>query len=147
MRRAICSLNFMYSMERFATEIYRTQHSAFSETGIAEKMKHAAENEHQHAESLRNRIADLKGIPSRFSILFLIAGRLVGLITRCLGRSFILRAAILIEKRAIRDYGYFMRTMHFDEDTNLLIRSIVRDEEQHVKNWESSLSLLKGRAR
>jgi len=144
MRKAICSLNFMYSMERFATEIYHTQRSAFSETAIAEKMTHATENERQHAETLRNRIIDLKEIPSSLSILFRIVGKLMGHITRCLGKKFMLRADILIEKRAIKDYGYFLRTMHFGEDTNLLIRSIVSDEEKHVKNWENALSLLRG---
>jgi len=143
MRRAICSLNFMYSMERFATEIYRTQRSAFTETGIAEKMKHATENEQQHAESLRDRIVDLKETPSRFSILFRIAGKFMGRITRCLGKKFMLRAEILIEKGAIKDYSYLLRTMHFGEDTNLLIRNIVSDEEQHVQNWENTLSLLR----
>ena len=146
MRRAICSLNFMYSMERFATEIYRAQRSAFGETGIAEKLKHATENEQQHAESLRNGIVDLEGNPSRFSVLFLIAGRLLGHITRCFGKKLMLRADILIEKRAVKDYGYFLGTMHFGEDTNPLIRSIISDEEQHVQNWEKALSLLKGTA-
>jgi bacterioferritin (cytochrome b1) len=143
-RKTICSLNFMYSMERFATEIYLTQWRAFSEVGIAEKLKHATENERQHAESLRNHIVGLKGIPSRFSILFWIAGKLIGCITRCLGKKLMLRADILIEKRAIKDYGYFMRTMHFGEDTNLLIKGIIRDEEEHVRNWETCLGSLKG---
>ena len=146
MRKTICSLNFMYSMERFATEIYRTQCSAFSEVGIAEKLKHATENERQHAESLRNHIVGLKGIPSGFSILFWIAGQLLGRITRCFGKKLMLRADILIEKRAVKDYGYFLRTMHFNEDTSLLIRIIISDEEQHVQNWGKALSLLKGTA-
>jgi demethoxyubiquinone hydroxylase (CLK1/Coq7/Cat5 family) len=134
----------MYGMERFATEIYRTQRSAFSETRIAEKLKHATENERQHAENLRNRIVDLKGIPSRFSVLFMIAGKLLGNITRCFGKKLMLRADILIEKRAVKDYGYFLRTMRFGEDTKLQIRSIISDEEQHVQNWESALRMLQG---
>ncbi len=144
MRRAICALNFMYGMERFATEIYRAQRGAFSEIGITEKLKHAAGNERQHAQSLRNRIVGLSATPSWFAILFEIAGRLVGRITRCLGQKVILRTDILIEKRAIKDYSYFLGAMHFDEETRLLIRSIISDEEQHVDNWEDSLSCLKG---
>lgn len=147
MRKAICSLNFMYSMERFATEIYRTQRSAFSETGIAEKLKYAIENERQHAESLGNHIVCLKRIPTKLSILFRLAGKLMGLITRCFGKRCMLRADILIEKRAIKDYGYFIGTIHFGEDTNLLIKGIIRDEEEHVQNWEKALSLLKGTAK
>jgi rubrerythrin len=58
-----------------------------------------------------------------------------------------LRADILIEKRAVKDYGYFLRAMHFNEDTNLLIRNIISDEEQHVQNWVKALSLLKGTAK
>jgi demethoxyubiquinone hydroxylase (CLK1/Coq7/Cat5 family) len=142
MRKAICSLNFMYSMERFATEIYHTQSSAFTETDNAEKMRHATGNEQQHAQHLRNQIVDLKGIPTRFSVLFWIAGKLMGRVTRCFGKKIMLRADILIERRAVKDYGYFLRTMHFGEDTNLLIKAIISDEEQHVKNWENSLSLL-----
>jgi bacterioferritin (cytochrome b1) len=141
-RKAICSLNFMYSIERLAKEIYPTQFSAFSNTGIAEKLKHATVNEQQHAERLRNHIVGLEGIPSRFSILFWIAGKLIGRITRCLGKKLMLRADILIEKRAVSDYGYFLRAMRFGEETNLLIKSIISDEERHVQNGGKALGLL-----
>jgi len=132
-------------MERFATEIYRAQRSAFSQTDIADKLEHATENERQHAESLRKHIVALKGIPTRLSILFRIAGAFIAYVTRCFGKRFILGADILIEKRAIKDYGYFLRTMHFGEDTRLLIKTIISDEEQHVRNWENSLRSLKDR--
>jgi len=143
MRKAIWSLNFMYSMERFATEIYHSQRGAFGETGIAEKMKHAQENEQQHVEKLKKQIVDLKNTPTKLSILFRLAGKFAGYATRCLGKKFMLKTDILVEKRAVKDYGYFLRTMHFGEDTDLLIKGIISDEEEHVQNWETCLGSLK----
>jgi hypothetical protein len=44
MNKAICSLNFMYSMERFATAIYRVQKGGFKNKAIFEKLIYAVDN-------------------------------------------------------------------------------------------------------
>jgi len=145
MTRATNLLKFMYNMERFATEIYRTQRSAFSERETADKMRAAAENEQQHADDLRSRVMDLDGVPSRLGFLFQTVGRLVGLVTRSLGRFIILRADTWVERRAIRDYRSFLRSVEFDDKSVALIERIIGDEERHVDTWENLANALKDR--
>jgi rubrerythrin len=144
MAGVVNSLKWMYNMERFATQVYRTQVRAFSEEEIAERLKAAAINEQQHVDNLRNHIVELKGTPSRVGLLFQLVGVLFSLIARPLGRFFILRTDVLIEKRAIKDYGIFLKKVNFDEQSVSLIHRIIEDEKRHVENWEHSVKLLKG---
>jgi demethoxyubiquinone hydroxylase (CLK1/Coq7/Cat5 family) len=94
MSRATNSLKFMYGMERFATEIYRTQGRAFTGNEIEDKFRAATDNEHKHADDLQKHIIELNGTPSRLGPLFQMAGRLLGFITKAFGKPFILKADI-----------------------------------------------------
>ncbi len=143
MNKAICSLNFMYSMERFATAIYRAQKGGFKNKAIFEKLTYAVDNEQQHALKLNNRITELGDTPSRLAFLFQIAGCLLGGLSRCAGKMIALKTDTTIEKRAVKDYGYFLRTLELDDTTKQLIKSIITDEELHIRNWQDSIKLLK----
>jgi len=144
MNKELCALNFMYDMERFATQIYLTQYRAFARSEIEDKLKKASVNERQHVEYLHKRVIELDGIPSRLGFLFQLAGILMGSITMCLGRLFILKADTWVEKRAIKDYGSFIKKLNFDSETDNLLKKIIADEEQHVETWQNSIRVLKG---
>lgn len=141
----INSLNFMCNMERFATEIYRVQSRAFKGDETSEKLDAETENERQHAINLKARITELNGTHSRLGFLFKTAGRIAGFITTLLGKLFILKADILIEKRAIRDYGNFLKKLELDEKTVDLIKRIIADEERHVETWQDCIKALKSK--
>ena len=138
------SLHFMHCMERFATEVYRTQRGAFRKSELADEFKAATENEHEHAVSLRKRVIEVKGVPARMGFLFHAAGILVGILTRIFGKRCILRADIMVEKRAIKDYDSFVNRIDFDEQTMALLRRIIQDEVRHVENWRNALASLEG---
>ena len=142
MNKAICSLNFMYSMEKFATAIYKIQKGGFKNRAIFEKLTYAVDNERQHALNLRKRIIELGHTPSRLAFLFQIAGYLLGGLSRCVGKTLALKIDTSIEKRAVKDYGYFLRTLELDDKTKQLIESIITDEELHIRNWQDSMKLL-----
>jgi bacterioferritin (cytochrome b1) len=137
------SLHFMHCMERFATEVYMTQRGAFGKSEIAEEFRAATENEHEHAESLRNRVLEIRGVPARMGFLFKLAGIILGILTRIFGKHCILRADILVEKKAIKDYNSFINRIDFDEQTIALLRRIIQDEERHVENWRNALTSVK----
>ena len=143
MNKAICSLNFMYSMERFATAIYRVQKGGFKNEAIFEKLTYAIDNEQQHALKLKNRITELGNTPSRLAFLFQVAGSMLGCLSRCFGKKLALKTDTAIEKRAVKDYGYFLRTLKLDDTTKQLIMNIITDEELHIRNWQDSIKLLK----
>ena len=143
MGKVFLSLKFMYNMERFATQIYRTQRKAFAEKEIADRLKAAADNEQQHVNDLKARIVELKGSPSWLGFLFQMAGRAVGFITRIFGKLTILKADVWVEQRAIKDYGFFLNKVEFDEKTRAMIKKIIIDEEGHVSTWQNSIEMLK----
>ena len=145
MNKAICSLNFMYSMERFATAIYRVQKSSFKNQAILEKLTYAVDNEQQHALKLRSRITELGVTPSNLSFLFQIAGSLLGGLSRCFSKTLALKIDTAIEKRAVKDYGYFLRSLKLDDTTKQLLKNIIADEELHIRNWQDSIKLLKSK--
>ena len=142
MNRKIYVLNFLHNMERFATQVYRTQSPAFNGTSVAEKMEFAINNEHEHAENLKRRVVELGGTLSRLGFLFQTIGGLVSIITRCFGRIFMLRVAIRIEERAVKDYSYLVDRIDFDGKSIELIRTIISDEKVHIRNWQNSIIML-----
>jgi demethoxyubiquinone hydroxylase (CLK1/Coq7/Cat5 family) len=147
MNKEVYALKFMYNMERFATQIYLTQRRAFAGSEIKDKLEKASTNERQHVEYLQKRVIELNEVPSRFGFLFQLVGILMGLITMCLGRLFILKADTWVEKRAIKDYGSFIKKLNFDRETESLLKKIIKDEEKHVETWQNSVKVLRGKTR
>ena len=137
------SLNWMYNMEKFATQAYRTQAPAFPEQEISRLLKEAVLNEQQHVDNLRSRILELKGAPSRLGPLFQIAGASFASVTRLLGKQAVMKTDVWIERRAVRDYGSFLQKVAFDDKSSGPIARIIEDEKRHVENWEHSALLLK----
>jgi demethoxyubiquinone hydroxylase (CLK1/Coq7/Cat5 family) len=130
-------------MERFATSIYRFQKSVFKEAAINEKMIYAVENESQHASNLRQRIIELNYTPFQLAFIFQMAGTILGCVSRCFFKELALKIDVLIEKRAVKDYSYFLKTLELDDKTRVLIKNIISDEEVHIKNWQDSIKLIK----
>jgi len=141
----VSSLRFMQRMERFAVQIYRKQIRAFRGHEIADRLREAAANEQEHADTLTDRIVELGGTLSRTDIVYQIAGALLGFITVLSGKVYLLKVNLFIEKRAVRDYGNFLQKVDFDEKSAALISRIVGDEEKHIETWNNSIKMLKGR--
>ncbi len=139
MTKVFLSLNFMYCMERFATQVYSSQRPSFRRTPAFEQLGEAAENESTHVEKLRTRIHQLNGRVYPLGFLFQGAGYALGLITRLFGRRNLFRADVFVETRAVRDYGRFVRSGAFDADTVGLLKGIIADEERHVSNWRKAV--------
>ncbi|MFC1949812.1 demethoxyubiquinone hydroxylase family protein [Chloroflexota bacterium] len=143
MNTKLCALKFMYNMERFATQIYLTQRRAFRGSEIEGRLTKASANEQEHVDLLRKRTIELKERPSRIGFLFQLAGIIVGFATLCLGRKFVMKAGIRVERRAIRDYNSFIKRLDFDGETVSLLKQIITDEERHVETWQNSLKELR----
>ena len=146
MDEVMSSLRVMQRMERFATQLYRMQVRAFREHEIVYRLRAAAANEQEHADTLRERIEELKGIPSRTGIFYEIAGTLLGFATILLSKVFLLKTDIWIEKQAVKDYGDFLQKVDFDDKSVALINKIVGDEKKHIETWESSIQILRGQS-
>jgi len=143
MRWNISALKFMYNMERFATQIYLTQRRSFSENETIKKLATAAENEQQHVDILAKRIQELDGSRSHLGLVFQMMGRILAVAAGLPGKLFVLKTDVLIEKRAINDYGSFLNRIDFDDETIAKIERIIADEKRHVGIWESLIKELK----
>jgi rubrerythrin len=136
--KKLLSLNFMHCMERFATQIYRTQKGAFGGGQIDQKLIEASENESGHAEKLRAQIITLGGRVYPLGLLFQFMGVILGSVTRLSGKGNLLRADILVETRAVKDYSSFVKAVSFDSSTVELIGRIIADEERHIITWKKA---------
>jgi bacterioferritin len=144
MNRVSSSLNFMYKMEQFATQIYLVQKEAFVGSDVADKLTVASANEQTHVDILHAQILELKIALSWWGFLFKTAAIIGGAVTVILGKSTVMKADIFVEKRAIRDYSNYVKQVHYDEKTVALLKRIIADEEIHVETWQKALASLKG---
>ncbi len=138
MGKELLSLNFMYCMERFATQIYRTQQGAYKKGNITQKLTAAAGNEKTHYEKLQAQIENLNGRVYPLGWLFQTGGVALGILTRLSGINNLLKADTFVENRAVKDYNSFLRAIAFDSDTAEMIRKIIQDEEEHIANWRKA---------
>jgi len=144
MDKMALSLNFMYCMERFATQIYLTQMPAFKKDSlITRQLKDASENEKSHVERLRTQLNKLNQRVYPLGFLFQFAGVTLGVITRLSGKRNLFNADTFVEKRAIKDYNGFLKSVQFDVDTVALIRGVITEEEIHVANWKKAAETFK----
>jgi len=130
-------------MERFATQIYRTQKPAFHDDSLVKQLQDASDNERTHVEKLRAQIKKLKLNSYPFGWLFQSAGVALGVITRLSGKRNLFKADTFVENRAVKDYSAFLKVVPFDMDTVSLIRGIIAEEEFHIANWKKAVDSLK----
>jgi bacterioferritin len=147
MNSVMVALRKMHNLERFATEVYRAQITAFLEKEISDRLRLARDNEKEHTENLRARIEKLGGEPSWQGFFFQMAGKMLGCFTRIMGKMFILKADIWVERKAVKDYGAFLQRLNFDEESKALVQRNLEDEKVHIKRWEDSIKLLNDKKR
>ena len=143
MSRVISSLNAMYNIERAATTIYKAQLGAFKQKEAVEKLTFAVENEQEHADYLKARIAELGGKVTPTGGIFGLAGTVLGFKTRLLGKKVMMKADLWVERKAVNDYGSFLRRVDFDEKSAALIKKNIGDEKLHIKNLTETLETIK----
>ncbi|MCX6012343.1 MAG: demethoxyubiquinone hydroxylase family protein [Chloroflexi bacterium] len=145
MNDVIKSLRKMHSIERLATEIYRSQLWIFSQELLIKRIKAASENEQEHIESLYARIVELGGKKSSMSWSFKLAGKILGFCTTLLGKRLVFKFDIAVEKKAVTDYTKYLNTVNFDDASRKILEKNLEDEKLHIKRWEDSLQVLRGK--
>jgi len=145
MSKVMLSLNFMHCMERFATQIYKTQMGKFKGAAMEHILLEASVNEQSHVDKLYSRIKQLHGHVYPFGWLFQLAGFKLGWITRLGGKKNLFGANTFVEKHAVQDYGSFLKSVNFDAETADMIKKIIADEVEHVASWTSARKAFGGK--
>jgi len=140
----MAALRQMHNIERFATEIYRVQRRAFTEPMLIDRLTAAMNNEQEHIDGLLRRIISQGGTHSWMGTAFEVVGKLFGFVTTLFGKSFIFKADIMVERKAVKDYGLFLNTVDFDSKSKELITKNLEDEKFHIERWQDSLNVLGG---
>jgi len=133
----------MYDMERFATQIYHTEKGGFKGNDRAQQLDEASKNESTHVQKLRAEILKLNGRVYPLGGLFQFMGWVMGEVARLSGKRNLFRMDGMVERRAVKDYSGFIKSISFPEDTVKTIRGIIADEEQHIINWQRAADSLK----
>jgi bacterioferritin (cytochrome b1) len=144
MTRTVAFLAHMQNFERLSVQIYRMHIPAFKEQRIIDRLKSALINEQEHVDNLGKRLAELEGTPSPLGIPFQVAGWLLGLFISIMGKSFILRSDIWIEKQAIKGYERFLERAKPDSASGSIALNNIEDEKNHIDKLWNSLIDLKG---
>ncbi len=147
MSKAIRALRQMHNIERFATEIYRVQRWLFSEQVLLDRLTAAMNNEQEHIDDLLERIVSNGGTQSWLGAAFEVAGKVFGFATTLLGKSFVFKADIMVEQKAVKDYGAFLENIDFDDKSRKLVAKNLEDEKMHIERWQDSLDILAARTR
>lgn len=147
MNKELLSLNFVYCMERFATQIYLTQRGAFSDTSYAQQLTAASANEKEHVQKFQAQIKKLSGNVYPLGFLFQSAGVMLGFVTRFTGKQNLFKADSFVEKRAVKDYNALIQNMKYDKSTIDLINGIIAEEEIHIRNWKNAAESLNKKPR
>ena len=141
--KVISSLNAMYNIERAATAIYKAQLGAFKQKEAVEKFSFAVANEQEHADDLKARVVELGGKVTPTGGFFGFAGTMLAWATRLLGKKAMMKADLWVERKAVNDYGAFLKKVDFDEKSAKLLKKNIEDEKLHIKNWTETLEIIK----
>ena len=142
MDKAMGALRQMHNIERFATEIYRVQRRIFTEPVLVDRLTAAMNNEQEHIDDLLERIISQGGTHSWMGTAFEVVGKIFGFVTTLFGKSFVFKADIKVEQKAVKDYGIFLDTIDFDAKSKKLIAKNLEDEKVHIGRWQDSLDIL-----
>ena len=142
MNKVIGSLNAMYNIERAATAIYKAQLGTFKQKEAVEKFTFAVANEQEHADDLKARVVELGGKVTPTGGFFGFAGTVLGFKTRLLGKRTMMNADLWVERKAVNDYGSFLKKINFDEKSAALIKKNIEDEKLHIKNLTEILEMI-----
>ena len=136
------ALKQMHNIERFATEIYRVQRRIFTEQVLLDRLTAAMNNEQEHIDDLLERIVSNGGSQSWLGAAFEVVGKVFGFATTLFGKGFVFKADIMVEQKAVKDYGAFLDSIDFDDESRELIAKNLEDEKVHIERWRDCLNIL-----
>jgi bacterioferritin (cytochrome b1) len=99
-------------------------------------------NEQDHINDLLEPILSQGGTHHWLGAAFEVVGKVFGFVTTLFGKSFVFKADIKVEQKAVKDYGAFLDTINFDEKSKKLIAKNLEDEKVHIERWNDSLDIL-----
>ena len=130
----------LHNLERMAVNIYRGQ---ITKQPVKENTQliSAMLNEMTHVQDFQMKLYEFGFRPCILRYIFALFGLVMGCSSRILGLKMALKTDIWVEKEAVKHYTKLLRTIDWDQDTRKIMEKDLADEQEHVKRWETLISV------
>jgi bacterioferritin len=145
--KLISRLNWFFNLELNQVDLYTSQSRYSHDPYVKIAFERISYIEQQHVDNIADKIKELGGKPSKIGdVLAPIAGGAAGTVLSLAGLSNVLRANILIEKKAMKDYKHLihgLKRTYGDIELVTLLQNNLFDEDLHTAWFQRELSRLK----
>lgn len=134
-KQLLSKLNWFYSLELNQVDLYMAQSRAFKGSYESIVFERTAWVEQQHVDNIGDTIKEFGGRPTRFgSIVSPVIGRIAGKVIALFGVEATLKADILIENKAMKDYTDLINSIRdeYGEELEKILEHNLVDEDVHT---------------
>ncbi len=134
-RQLLARLNWFYSLELNQVDLYMAQSKAFKGTYESIVFERTAHIEQDHVENIGDLIKELGGRPTKLgSIVSPAIGKFAGKLVSSFGVEYTLKADILLEGKAMKDYTDLINTVgaEYGEELERILEHNLVDEDVHT---------------
>ncbi|WP_337988147.1 ferritin-like domain-containing protein [Dehalobacter sp. DCM] len=131
-------MNWFYSLELNQVDLYMAQSKLVKDIYISKVLERSSFIEQQHVDNIAAQIKKFGGEPTMLGdIISPILGKTAGNITAAFGVTSLLKADIMLEKKAMSDYKDLIIKIGKDDELFSLLWSNLIDEDLHT-SWFAS---------
>lgn len=142
-KQLLSKLNWFYSLELNQVDLYMAQSKAFKTNYESIIFERTAWVEQQHVENIGDKIKEFGKKPTKFgSVVSPFIGRIAGKLISLFGVEATLKANILIERKAMKDYTELINSIRdeYGEELEKVLKSNLVDEDIHTAWFTERLS-------
>ena len=146
--KLISKLNWFFNLELNQVDLYTSQSRHSRDPYVKIAFERIAYIEQQHVDNIADKIKN-GGKPSKIGdVLAPILGGAAGTVISAAGLSNVLRANILIEKKAMKDYKALIHSLkrtYGDIELVRLLQNNLFDEDLHTAWFQRKLASIKNK--
>lgn len=139
-------LHTLHTLEIMAVNIYKCQIGAQA-SELNTYLTAAMCNEMTHMQDYQTKLYEYGFKPSKMRWTYWMVGYVIGLGSRMLGTTRMLKTGIWVETKAVHHYAALLDTIDWDEDTREFIQKDQADEYGHIERWKELLPAGKAKRR
>ncbi len=131
----ISKLNWFYSLELNQVDLYMAQSKTFKGSYESIVFERTAYIEQQHVDNIADKIRDFGGTPTKLGdIISPILGSIAGKLISFAGVEDTLKANILIERKAMKDYTELINAIEdeYGQELKKILQHNLVDEDIHT---------------
>jgi bacterioferritin len=145
--KLISRLNWFFNLELNQVDLYTSQSRGSNDPYVKIAFERISYIEQQHVDNIADKIKELGGKPSKIGdVLAPMLGSIAGTVLSAAGLANVLRANIMIENKAMKDYKeliHQLRSTYGEIELVKLLQHNLFDEDLHTAWFERELSKFK----